>query len=97
MEKLKKMEESQYTTLARVLFGLETPSSVSANSEELEAQMKQMHFFDPTLNDSQKDAIRFALASPEVALIHGPPGVSLPQSPTKMSTDLESRPERRIH
>lgn len=26
------------------------------------------------MNDSQKDAIRFALASREVALIHGPPG-----------------------
>lgn len=97
MERLKKMEESQYTTLARVLFGLEAPSPISANSEDLKAQMEQMHFFDPTLNDSQKDAIRFALASPEVALIHGPPGVCLPQSPTELSTDLESRLGRRIH
>jgi DNA polymerase alpha-associated DNA helicase A len=35
-----------------------------------------LDWFDSTLNDSQKDAIRFALASREVALIHGPPGVS---------------------
>ena len=97
MERLKKLEESQYTTLARVLFGLEAPSSISAKSEDLEAQMEQMHFFDSKLNDSQKDAIRFALASPEVALIHGPPGVSLPHSPTSLSADLESRQERRIH
>ena len=31
-------------------------------------------WFDPTLNDSQQGAIRFALASRDVALIHGPPG-----------------------
>ena len=97
MEKLKKMEESQYTTLARVLFGLEAPSPISANSDDLEAQVEQMHFFDPTLNDSQKDAVKFALASREVALIHGPPGVSLPQSPTDLFTDLQPRLERHIH
>jgi DNA polymerase alpha-associated DNA helicase A len=34
------------------------------------------------LNESQKDAIRFALASREVALIHGPPGVSFLNSIT---------------
>ncbi len=35
----------------------------------------KIEWVDPTLNDSQKDAIRFALASREIALIHGPPGV----------------------
>jgi DNA polymerase alpha-associated DNA helicase A len=29
---------------------------------------------DPSLNESQQDAIRFALSSREIALIHGPPG-----------------------
>ena len=99
MERIKKMEESQYTTLARVLFGLESPSSVSADLGYVESQIGQLEFFDPTLNESQKDAIRFALASPEVALIHGPPGVRLPPSPTKSYTDIElliPRPERRI-
>ena len=97
MEKLKKMEESQYTTLIRVIFGIEAPSPIPTESEDLEAQIGHVHFFDPTLNDSQKDAIRFALASREVALIHGPPGVSLPLPPTGLSTDLEPRLERRIH
>lgn len=29
-----------------------------------------------TVRAAEKDAIRFALASKEIALIHGPPGVS---------------------
>lgn len=70
MERLKKMEEREYTTLTRVLFGLDTPTPVSHDGTKVE-------FFDQTLNDSQRDAIKFALASREVALIHGPPGVGL--------------------
>ncbi|TFK29436.1 P-loop containing nucleoside triphosphate hydrolase protein [Coprinopsis marcescibilis] len=31
-------------------------------------------FFDPNLNESQREAIKFCLSSPEVACIHGPPG-----------------------
>lgn len=70
MERLKKMQESEYTTLTRVLFGLDSPTPVSQDEEKVE-------FFDQSLNDSQRDAVRFALASKEVALIHGPPGVGL--------------------
>ena len=32
--------------------------------------------FDQKLNKDQKEAVRFALQSPEIALIHGPPGKS---------------------
>ena len=70
---LKKMEERDYTTLTRVLFGLDSPTSVSENSAEWP---KELVFLDQTLNDSQRDAVRFALASKDIALIHGPPGVS---------------------
>ena len=69
MERLKKMDQSEYTTLTRVLFGLDTPTPASQDGLKVE-------FVDQTLNDSQKDAVKFALASREVALIHGPPGVS---------------------
>lgn len=62
------MQESEYTTLTRVLFGLDTPTPASQDEEKVE-------FLDQSLNDSQRDAVRFALASREVALIHGPPGV----------------------
>jgi len=76
MERLKKMNDPDYTTLARVLFGLDSPSPISTKPNEIEAEMGRIDFFDPTLNDSQKDAIRFALASKDIALIHGPPGVN---------------------
>ena len=75
MEKIKKLDESQYTTLTRVLFGLDSPSPVASDTKELEDQIGHLEFYDPTLNGSQKNAIHFALASREVALIHGPPGV----------------------
>ncbi|KAJ3468937.1 hypothetical protein MRS44_003002 [Fusarium solani] len=73
MEKLQKMTESEYSSFIRVLFGLSSPSPVAQDLTQDE-NVGQIDWFDPTLNDSQKDAIRFALASREVALIHGPPG-----------------------
>lgn len=73
MEKLQAMAESEYTSFMRVLFGLGTPSPVSRHLST-DPEYGNIAWLDPTLNDSQKDAIRFALASREVALIHGPPG-----------------------
>ena len=80
MEKLKKMEAREYSILTRVLFGLDTPTSVPRDRQDFDPEIRDMDFIDKTLNDSQKDAIRFALVSREVALIHGPPGVGLPQA-----------------
>lgn len=74
MEKLEKMSESEQSIFMRVLFGLSTPSSVPADLGADE-EFGKIDWVDPTLNESQKDAIRFALASKEIALIHGPPGV----------------------
>lgn len=73
MEKLQKMAESEYTSFMRVLFGLGSPSPVPRNLAA-DPEHGNIEWLDPTLNESQKDAIRFALASREVALIHGPPG-----------------------
>ena len=78
MEKMQKLEAKDQSTLARILFGLESPSSVPADQEAIERDIGLDDFIDQTLNDSQQDAVRFALCSREVALIHGPPGVSLP-------------------
>lgn len=75
MEKLQKMGEAEYSSFIRVLFGLSSPSPVPQNLSTSD-EVGNVEWIDPTLNDSQKDAIRFALASREVALIHGPPGVS---------------------
>lgn len=72
MMRLQKMREDEYSSFVRVLFGLESTSSVASDlSDEGDVE-----WIDLDLNDSQKDAIRFSLASREVALIHGPPGVS---------------------
>lgn len=66
MSKLEKLSDAEHTHLMRVLFGHTPPTPPSATDP--------FDFYDPNLNDSQKEAIRFAIASPEIALIHGPPG-----------------------
>lgn len=68
MTKLSKLTDSEYTPLTQVLFGLSCPAPPDPST------VKNIQFQNPLLNDSQKDAIRFAIASPEIALIHGPPG-----------------------
>lgn len=75
MERLAKMTEAEYSPFIRVLFGLSSPAPVAADLVK-DPEVGEIEWVDPTLNDSQKDAIRFALASREIALIHGPPGVS---------------------
>lgn len=69
------MSEAEYSSFIRVLFGLSSPSPVPQDLTK-DTDVGNISWIDPTLNDSQKDAVRFALASREVALIHGPPGVS---------------------
>jgi len=68
MTALSKLSELEYTPFMRILFGLDSPTPIPKSLDE------PKQWFDPSLNDSQKDAIKFALASREVALIHGPPG-----------------------
>jgi DNA polymerase alpha-associated DNA helicase A len=67
MERLRESPANSLSSLARVLLGQIQPSSVS--------DLMDVKFIDETLNDSQKDAVRFSLSAPEIALIHGPPGV----------------------
>jgi hypothetical protein len=73
MGRLLKMKEDEYSGFMRVMFGLTSPSPVQDEKGEIE-------WVDQSLNESQQGAIKFALASREVALIHGPPGVSTPTS-----------------
>jgi hypothetical protein len=74
MTRLQKMTEAEYSTFLRTVFGLTSPSPV----EEVKVGPGGIEWVDEGLNESQKEAIRFALGSREVALIHGPPGVSYP-------------------
>ncbi|EJD02064.1 P-loop containing nucleoside triphosphate hydrolase protein [Fomitiporia mediterranea MF3/22] len=53
-------------SVANVLLGISAPSKV--------VPVDGVDFYDVSLNDSQKQAVRFALGSREVACIHGPPG-----------------------
>ncbi|KAF9984009.1 hypothetical protein BGZ75_004412 [Mortierella antarctica] len=55
--------------LSNVLFGRQEPTF-----DETYADLSKVKFLDPTLNASQQEAVRFALAAQQVALIHGPPG-----------------------
>jgi len=71
MGRLLKMKSDEYSSFVRVLFGLTTPSP---GDQSLAGEVE---WVDESLNESQKEAIKFALASREMALIHGPPGVSI--------------------
>ncbi|KAK7923925.1 hypothetical protein PG985_005979 [Apiospora marii] len=73
MKELEKQTESEYSMFTRVLFGLSSPSSIPSSLTS-GPECAGIEWIDPTLNNSQKDAIRFAMASKEIALIHGPPG-----------------------
>ncbi|KAF9183051.1 hypothetical protein BGZ50_004466 [Haplosporangium sp. Z 11] len=55
--------------LTNVLFGRQKPTF-----DDAWADLSKIKFLDPTLNESQQEAVRFALAAEQVALIHGPPG-----------------------
>ncbi|KAI5296366.1 hypothetical protein KEM52_003486 [Ascosphaera acerosa] len=70
MAKLSILPPSSYSHLLQVLLGQARP----APPDGAFASCSDLHFHDPSLNDSQKEAIRFALASRDIALIHGPPG-----------------------
>ena len=52
-----------------MLFGFDAPSTRHPRHP--------LQIFDPSLNPSQQAAVKLALESPELALIHGPPGVRL--------------------
>ncbi|KAK4557002.1 hypothetical protein LTR86_005983 [Recurvomyces mirabilis] len=69
MTRLQKMQPAEHSVLTQVLFGHSSPTPIA--KDDLNAKIT---WHDPSLNESQQGAIRFALASREVALIHGPPG-----------------------
>lgn len=82
--RLSKMREDEYSMFLRTLFGFTGPSIV----EEVKVGEGGIEWITEGLNESQKEAICFALGSKEVALIHGPPGVSLLHSLTKLFNAL---------
>ncbi|KAI4952652.1 hypothetical protein J4E91_003124 [Alternaria rosae] len=74
MNRLQKLRDQDYTPFMRVLFGQASPTPLPSDLNDPSNPLHKLEWKDPSLNDSQQEAIRFALASREVALIHGPPG-----------------------
>ncbi|GAA5822704.1 hypothetical protein JCM10212_006515 [Sporobolomyces blumeae] len=70
-------EAAPPSRLEQVLFGLASPTldpATRATSKD------SMPFFDAQLNESQKEAVEFALRSREVAMVWGPPGTGKTQT-----------------
>ncbi|RKF65407.1 DNA polymerase alpha-associated DNA helicase A [Golovinomyces cichoracearum] len=87
MERLGRMPERDYSNLMRVLFGLDSLSPVHHLDDDLD-------WVDERLNDSQKEAVRFALGSPTVALIHGPPGTGKTHTLIELILQMLKRQKR---
>jgi DNA polymerase alpha-associated DNA helicase A len=88
MTRLQKLSDSDCTPFIRILFGQGSPSPVSA---DLATVIPESEWITENLNDSQKEAIRFALASREVALIHGPPGTGKSSSVIELILQMVKR------
>lgn len=88
MEKMAKMTENEHSHFMRVAFGHTSPLQPDTDSAD------SVEFIDPTLNDSQKDAIRFALAAKDIALIHGPPGTGKTHTLIELIMQMVQRKKR---
>ncbi|KAK3044034.1 hypothetical protein LTS18_002347, partial [Coniosporium uncinatum] len=94
MSSMQKMSEQDYTPFMRVLFGQASVTPVPADLTAPDSETGKMEWVDPSLNDSQKDAIRFAIASRDVALIHGPPGTGKTHTLIELILQLLKRGQR---
>ena len=92
MTKLEKMSEA--TCLVRILLGHESVTPVPADLDSPSSEFAKIQWDNPYLNDSQKAAIRFALASREIALIHGPPGTGKTYTLIEFILQLLARNQR---
>ncbi|NWI86897.1 SMBP2 protein, partial [Pitta sordida] len=63
---LKQYRGGPASDLIDVLFFASTPRASS--------ETKPLKFFNPSLDESQREAVSFSLAQRELAIIHGPPG-----------------------
>ena len=89
MTKLQQMKPGEHSSLTQVLFGQSSPTPTP--TDDLSADVK---WHDPSLNASQQEAIRFALASREIALIHGPPGTGKTHTLIELILQLVDREQR---
>nr|POE49215.1 dna polymerase alpha-associated dna helicase a [Quercus suber] len=86
MTKLQKMQPAEHGALTQVLFGQSSPSPITERAFKTEIKWN-----DASLNASQQEAIRFALACREVCLIHGPPGTGKTHTLIELILQLTER------
>ncbi|GAA6016174.1 hypothetical protein JCM11491_003756 [Sporobolomyces phaffii] len=85
-------ERPSLSPLLSVLLGLSPPTLASDRS----FTSSNLTFFDPKLNPSQQEAVSFALASNEVAMIWGPPGTGKTQTLVEIIRQLVVRQNLRV-
>ena len=75
MSVLQYMQNMQCSLLTNVLLDIGQPSIPFTGFSPKIVKENDIEFFNPKLDASQKDAIRFALRQRELAIVHGPPGM----------------------
>ncbi|KAI8068286.1 P-loop containing nucleoside triphosphate hydrolase protein [Gongronella butleri] len=89
LERLRNSVQSEsISALTRVLLGQAAPLPP--------APVDDMEWFDDTLNESQKQAVQFALGSQDIALIHGPPGTGKTYTLVEIIRQLAVRQKKRV-
>ncbi|XP_072015866.1 DNA-binding protein SMUBP-2-like [Amphiura filiformis] len=73
LEELESYHAGPASHLIDVLFG-DAEVSPPTITQPLDDPLAPIHFYNERLDDSQKEAVQFALAQRDVAIIHGPPG-----------------------
>jgi ATP-dependent RNA/DNA helicase IGHMBP2 len=86
-EALAELPSMRQSRVARVCFGETEPHQLGERDSELRV-------LDAGLNASQIDAVRFALASSDVAVIHGPPGTGKTTTVVELVRQLVLRRRR---
>ncbi|KAK9466890.1 P-loop containing nucleoside triphosphate hydrolase protein [Lipomyces arxii] len=84
LEKLSKLVAP--TRLQKIVMGTVKPTSVNS--------IDPLEFFDVGLNESQKEAIAFALSDSEVSIVHGPPGTGKTYTVIEIIRQLVKKGER---
>lgn len=74
LDTLTKYREGPAAHLINVLFGSLSPGPPLQTQPFTEGEEKPCVFVNPSLDDSQRQAVKFALCQREVAIVHGPPG-----------------------